>query len=226
MSPMELNTLLDLFCSFSLLKIDFLWFRYREYDLAHLKLVFEFSIYNVWKSVQYGVCNGLDTAYWGFLRLGTTFDIFQNIHILYLRYSVLSFIPLWSLESAGTDTPNLLDGCGVLVSRIPKRNKAFVEGAWSDGEDRDDQQKEATYLMAFDSQEESLKVTFDESLPKPWTSPLIDDDVIEEHVVQDHDRMQNPNCDLEEVIPRVENIKEIRDHLIDQVIGELYEKTL
>ncbi|GKG18528.1 hypothetical protein Tco_0372826, partial [Tanacetum coccineum] len=40
---------------------------YREYDLAHLKLFFEFSIYNVWKSVQYGVSNGLDTAYWGFL---------------------------------------------------------------------------------------------------------------------------------------------------------------
>ncbi|GJX76000.1 hypothetical protein Tco_0322811 [Tanacetum coccineum] len=28
--------------------------RYREYDLAHLKLVFEFSIYKVWKSVGYG----------------------------------------------------------------------------------------------------------------------------------------------------------------------------
>ncbi|GJY40105.1 hypothetical protein Tco_0427375 [Tanacetum coccineum] len=28
--------------------------RYREYDLAHLKLVFEFSIYKVWKSVEYG----------------------------------------------------------------------------------------------------------------------------------------------------------------------------
>ncbi|GJU64531.1 ribonuclease H-like domain-containing protein [Tanacetum coccineum] len=41
--------------------------RYREYDLAHLKLIFEFSIYNVWKSVQYGVSNGLDMAYWGFL---------------------------------------------------------------------------------------------------------------------------------------------------------------
>ncbi|GKD97947.1 hypothetical protein Tco_1381844 [Tanacetum coccineum] len=41
--------------------------RYREYDLAHLKLVLEFSIYNGWKSVQYGVSNGLDTAYWGFL---------------------------------------------------------------------------------------------------------------------------------------------------------------
>ncbi|GJW14704.1 hypothetical protein Tco_0018837 [Tanacetum coccineum] len=33
--------------------------RYREYDLAHLKLVFEFSIYKVWKSVQYGV-----SKYW------------------------------------------------------------------------------------------------------------------------------------------------------------------
>ncbi|GJT76311.1 hypothetical protein Tco_1043036 [Tanacetum coccineum] len=50
-----------------------------------------------------------------FLEVGTTFDIFQNIHILYLKYGVLSFsgygvlsfIPLWSLVSAGTDTPYL-----------------------------------------------------------------------------------------------------------------------
>ncbi|GJZ64410.1 hypothetical protein Tco_0620831 [Tanacetum coccineum] len=42
--------------------------RYREYDLAHLKLVCEFSIYTVWKSVRYGVSNGLDTAYWSFLE--------------------------------------------------------------------------------------------------------------------------------------------------------------
>ncbi|GJZ26296.1 hypothetical protein Tco_0570549 [Tanacetum coccineum] len=44
--------------------------KYREYDLAHLKLVFEFSIYTVWKSVRYGVSNGLDTAYWSFLEHG------------------------------------------------------------------------------------------------------------------------------------------------------------
>ncbi|GJU92312.1 hypothetical protein Tco_1304735 [Tanacetum coccineum] len=58
---------------------------------------------------------GLDTAYWGFLGVGTMLDIFQNIHILYLEYGVLSisgygvlsFIPLWSLVSAGTDTPYL-----------------------------------------------------------------------------------------------------------------------
>ncbi|GKG36303.1 hypothetical protein Tco_0443981, partial [Tanacetum coccineum] len=30
----------------------------------------------VWKSVRYDVSNGLDRAYWGFLRVGTTFDIF------------------------------------------------------------------------------------------------------------------------------------------------------
>ncbi|GKF13038.1 hypothetical protein Tco_0050964, partial [Tanacetum coccineum] len=47
-----------------------------------------------------------------FLRVGTTFDIFQNIHIPYLEYGVLSssrygvllFIPL---VSAGTDTSYL-----------------------------------------------------------------------------------------------------------------------
>ncbi|GJU05772.1 hypothetical protein Tco_1122202 [Tanacetum coccineum] len=69
----------------------------------------------VWKSVRYGVSKGLDTAYLEFLEVGTTFDIFQNIHILYLQYGVLtssgygvlSFIPLWSLVSAGTDTPYL-----------------------------------------------------------------------------------------------------------------------
>ncbi|GJU70065.1 hypothetical protein Tco_1256324 [Tanacetum coccineum] len=64
---------------------------YQEYDLAHLKLVFEFSIYIVWKSVRYGVSKGLDTTYWSFLRVGTSFDIFQNIRILYFQYGVLVF---------------------------------------------------------------------------------------------------------------------------------------
>ncbi|GJU71651.1 hypothetical protein Tco_1263056 [Tanacetum coccineum] len=78
-----------------------LWFRYREYDLAPLKLIFEFSIYNVWKSIQYGVSNGLDMTYWGFLRVGTTFDIFQNIILIpYLEYGVLSPLDTayWSSE--------------------------------------------------------------------------------------------------------------------------------
>ncbi|GJU12091.1 hypothetical protein Tco_1134487 [Tanacetum coccineum] len=51
----------------------------------------------------------------GFLGVGTTFDIFQNIHILYLQYGVLVFsgygvlilFPSWSLVSTGTDTTYL-----------------------------------------------------------------------------------------------------------------------
>ncbi|GKF77726.1 hypothetical protein Tco_0230196, partial [Tanacetum coccineum] len=50
-----------------------------------------------------------------FLGVHTTFDIFQNIHILYLQYGVLTssgydiliFFPLWSLVSAGMDMPYL-----------------------------------------------------------------------------------------------------------------------
>ncbi|GKB61288.1 hypothetical protein Tco_0917474, partial [Tanacetum coccineum] len=67
------------------------------------------------KSVRYGVSNGFDTAYREFLGVGTTFDIFQNILLLYLQYGVLVFsrygvlimFPSWSLVSEGTDTPYL-----------------------------------------------------------------------------------------------------------------------
>ncbi|GJS06884.1 pre-mRNA-splicing factor ATP-dependent RNA helicase DEAH7 [Tanacetum coccineum] len=44
---------------------------YQRIMFSHLKLVFEFSIYKVWKSVEYGVSNELDTAYWEFLGVGT-----------------------------------------------------------------------------------------------------------------------------------------------------------
>ncbi|GJZ13346.1 hypothetical protein Tco_0548576 [Tanacetum coccineum] len=79
------------------------------------------------KSIEYGVSKDLDTAYWGFLRVGTTFDIFLNIIlILYLEYGVLSPLDTvyWSLNfcgllvSADTDRLYLLDGYGVLVFRI------------------------------------------------------------------------------------------------------------
>ncbi|GJS45724.1 putative reverse transcriptase domain-containing protein [Tanacetum coccineum] len=84
-----------------------LWFRYREYDLAHLKLVFEFSIYNVWKSVQYGVSNGLDTAYWGFLRarirriflMDTAYWSSEYAMITY-HVGIKSFIRLFGITAA------------------------------------------------------------------------------------------------------------------------------
>nr|GEX84471.1 hypothetical protein [Tanacetum cinerariifolium] len=64
---------------------------------------------SIWRIqwIRYGVLE--------FLGVGTTLDIFQNIHILYLeygvlsfsRYGILNFFPLWSLVSAGMDTPYL-----------------------------------------------------------------------------------------------------------------------
>nr|GEV34827.1 glutathione S-transferase T3-like [Tanacetum cinerariifolium] len=58
----------------------------------------------------------LDTAYRGFLGVGTTFDIFQNIlfpyslnttYCLFLDTAYRILFPSWSLVSAGTDTPYL-----------------------------------------------------------------------------------------------------------------------
>ncbi|GKB35624.1 hypothetical protein Tco_0880566 [Tanacetum coccineum] len=68
----------------------------------------------------------LDTAYWGFLGVGTTLDIFQNIILIpYLEYGVLIlseygiliFIPLWSLVSACMDTRIFLDDKGIESSK-------------------------------------------------------------------------------------------------------------
>nr|GEY47017.1 hypothetical protein [Tanacetum cinerariifolium] len=56
------------------------------------------------ESVRYGVSQVLDTVYWGFLGVGTTFDIFRNILFpyglnmavfLYTAYCIL--FPSWSL---------------------------------------------------------------------------------------------------------------------------------
>ncbi|GKF71402.1 hypothetical protein Tco_0207516, partial [Tanacetum coccineum] len=52
----------------------------------------------------------LDTAYWGFLGVGTMFDIFQNIILIpYLEYSVLSPLDTayWGFLGVGMDTSYL-----------------------------------------------------------------------------------------------------------------------
>nr|GEZ47872.1 hypothetical protein [Tanacetum cinerariifolium] len=58
------------------------------------------------ESVSIRRIQGIGYGVLGFLGVGTTFDIFQNIHILYLQYGVLVFwirllilFPLWSLTT-------------------------------------------------------------------------------------------------------------------------------
>ncbi|GJX39046.1 putative reverse transcriptase domain-containing protein [Tanacetum coccineum] len=73
--------------------------------------------------------------------------------------------------------------------------------------------------------EESLNVTFDESLPKPKSSPLVEDDRIDEPIVQDLNGSPSLQVNvLDEGYPK--SLKEVRGHPIEQVIGELNERTL
>ncbi|GJU49672.1 putative reverse transcriptase domain-containing protein [Tanacetum coccineum] len=64
--------------------------------------------------------------------------------------------------------------------KLPKNNdqRAFIGGAWSDnGEDEVEKTKDETF-------EESLNVTFDETPPSPKTSPLEDDELVDEEAIE------------------------------------------
>ncbi|GJW80434.1 hypothetical protein Tco_0144409 [Tanacetum coccineum] len=76
--------------------------------------------------------------------------------------------------------------------------------------------------------EESLNVTFDESSPPTKLSPLVDDDVGEEEAIKIYTKVVNNNNDDYESIEvdEVVNIKESKKHPLDQVIGNLNQRTL
>ncbi|GJV72081.1 retrovirus-related pol polyprotein from transposon TNT 1-94 [Tanacetum coccineum] len=76
--------------------------------------------------------------------------------------------------------------------------------------------------------EESLNVTFDESPPPTKLSPLVDDDVGEEEAIKSYTKVVNNNNEKDESIEvdEVVNIKESKNHPLDQVIGNLNQRTL
>ncbi|GJU63182.1 retrovirus-related pol polyprotein from transposon TNT 1-94 [Tanacetum coccineum] len=76
--------------------------------------------------------------------------------------------------------------------------------------------------------EESLNVTFDESPPPTKLSPLVDDDVGEEEAIRNNTKVVNNNNEEDESIEvdEVVNIKESKNHPLDQVIGNLNQRTL
>ncbi|GJU27156.1 retrovirus-related pol polyprotein from transposon TNT 1-94 [Tanacetum coccineum] len=76
--------------------------------------------------------------------------------------------------------------------------------------------------------EESLNVTFDETLPPFKTSPLVDDDLDEEETIK-VTKKKNLENDIEDEtleIDEVVNIKESRNHPLENVIGNLNQRTL
>ncbi|GKE97773.1 retrovirus-related pol polyprotein from transposon TNT 1-94, partial [Tanacetum coccineum] len=76
--------------------------------------------------------------------------------------------------------------------------------------------------------EESLNVTFDETPPPSNTSPLVDDDLDEEEAIREIEKKNLENAVEDETleIDDIVNIKESRNHLLKNVIGNLNQRTL
>nr|GEW02902.1 retrovirus-related Pol polyprotein from transposon TNT 1-94 [Tanacetum cinerariifolium] len=74
--------------------------------------------------------------------------------------------------------------------------------------------------------EESLNVTFDES-PPTKLSPLVDDDVGEEDAIRKNTKIVNINNEDESIkVEEIVNIKESKNHPLDQVMKNLNQRTL
>ncbi|GJS66326.1 retrovirus-related pol polyprotein from transposon TNT 1-94 [Tanacetum coccineum] len=76
--------------------------------------------------------------------------------------------------------------------------------------------------------EESLNVTFDETPPPSKTSPLVDDDLDEEESIKVTKKKNLENDIVDETleIDEIVNIKESRNHPLENVIGNLNQRTL
>nr|GEZ04134.1 retrovirus-related Pol polyprotein from transposon TNT 1-94 [Tanacetum cinerariifolium] len=76
--------------------------------------------------------------------------------------------------------------------------------------------------------EELLNVTFDETPPPFKTSPLADDDLDEEEAIKviEKKNLENDSVDETLEIDEIVNIKESRNHPIENVIGNLNQRTL
>ncbi|GJR31766.1 retrovirus-related pol polyprotein from transposon TNT 1-94 [Tanacetum coccineum] len=75
---------------------------------------------------------------------------------------------------------------------------------------------------------ESLNVTFDETPPPSKTSPLVDDDLDEEEAIKvtEKKNLENDIQDETLEIDEIVNIKESRNHPLENVIGNLNQRTL
>ncbi|GJS25276.1 retrovirus-related pol polyprotein from transposon TNT 1-94 [Tanacetum coccineum] len=76
--------------------------------------------------------------------------------------------------------------------------------------------------------EEPLNVTFDETHPPSKTLPLVDDDLDEEEAIKVTEKKNLENDIVDETleIDEIVNIKESRNHPLENVIGNLNQKTL
>nr|GEZ91772.1 hypothetical protein CTI12_AA182560 [Tanacetum cinerariifolium] len=73
---------------------------------------------------------------------------------------------------------------------------------------------------------ESLNVTFDETPPPSKISPLMDDDLDEEEAIRATENKNLENVVEDETLEIDKNIKESWNHPLENVIGNLNQRTL
>nr|GEW73790.1 copia protein [Tanacetum cinerariifolium] len=80
----------------------------------------------------------------------------------------------------------------------------------------------------FPKVEESLNVTFDETTPPSKTSPLVDDDLDKEEAIKVVKKINLENDIMDETleIDKIVNIKKSRNHPLENVIGNVNQRTL
>ncbi|GJT36792.1 retrovirus-related pol polyprotein from transposon TNT 1-94 [Tanacetum coccineum] len=102
-----------------------------------------------------------------------------------------------------------------------KTSKSLPQKFWCNAVD---------YFRVFGSKKvkESLNVTFDETLLPSKTSPLVDDDLDEEEAIKvtENKNLENDVEDETLEIDEIVNIKESRNHPLENVIGNLNQRTL
>ncbi|GJS06152.1 retrovirus-related pol polyprotein from transposon TNT 1-94 [Tanacetum coccineum] len=87
--------------------------------------------------------------------------------------------------------------------------------------------KDVSFMEIVLKIEESLNVTFDETPPPSKTSPWVDDDLDEEESIRETEKhLENVVEDETLEIDEIVNIKESRNHPLENVIGNLNQRTL
>ncbi|GJU04274.1 retrovirus-related pol polyprotein from transposon TNT 1-94 [Tanacetum coccineum] len=142
----------------------------------------------------------------------------------------------WQLETSRSSSREEVGKCfrcgdpNHFIEECPKPPKdknqiAFIGGSWSDSGEKDDEKaNDETCLVA----QASSEVTFDETPPPSKTSPLVDDDLDEEEAIKVTEK-KNLENDIEDEtleIDEIVNIKESRNHPLENVIGNLNQRTL
>nr|GEW22822.1 retrovirus-related Pol polyprotein from transposon TNT 1-94 [Tanacetum cinerariifolium] len=120
-------------------------------------------------------------------------------------------------------------GMDARLSKPTQTDKEGVQDKEIDAEMIDAQQgnenKEITQEQEI---KESLNVTLDETHPPSKTSPLVDDDLDEEEAIRTTEKKNLENVVKDETlkIDKIVNIKESRNHPLENVIGNLNQRTL